>query len=308
MDHVIIVVYRQSISTIFLIPFVYFWERTSWSKLTARVIGQMFLSALLGLTLTQYLFLVGLDYTSATFTCAFINMVPVITFVLALPLGMEKVNIKSNSGKAKVFGTLTCVVGALILSLYKGMLLINPRHAVLNHKRPKGIGPGSAFLSVGSLGWSSWFLIQSRIGQNFPYRYSSTSIMSLFSAIQSVILCFITDRNMSKWILKGELQILSIIYGGIVGSGLCYVVMSWCVKQRGPVFTSAFSPLIQIFAAIFDVLVLHEEIYLGSILGSLVVIVGMYVLLWGKSNDEETCNRLPKRIDGQDSALEVTRQ
>ncbi|KAK6162412.1 hypothetical protein DH2020_002253 [Rehmannia glutinosa] len=258
MDHVIIVVYRQSISTIFLIPFVYFWERSSWAKLTTRLIGQMFLCALVGLTLTQYLFLVGLDYTSATFTCAFINMVPVITFVLALPLGMEKVNMKKNSG---------------------------------------------------SLAWSSWFLTQSKIGHNFPYQYSSTSIMSFFSAIQSVILCFITDRNTSKWILKGELQILSVIYGGIVGSGLCYVAMSWCVKQRGPVFTAAFSPLVQIFTAVFDVLVLHEEIYLGSVLGSIVVIVGMYVLLWGKSiNDEESCSRVPKRMDGcngQDSAHQV---
>ncbi|PIM97195.1 hypothetical protein CDL12_30337 [Handroanthus impetiginosus] len=209
-DHVIIVAYRQAVSTIFLIPFVYFWERTSWAKLTARVVGQMFLCALLGLTLAQYLFLVGLDYTSATFTCAFVNMVPVITFVLAWPLGMEKVNMKSNSGKAKALGTLTCVIGAMILSLYKGIPLINqPRHAVLNHKRPKGFGPGSAFLTAGSLAWSSWFLIQSRVGQNFPYQYSSTWIMSFFSTIQSAILCFITDRNISRWILKGQPQILS---------------------------------------------------------------------------------------------------
>lgn len=50
---------------------------------------------------------------------------------------------------------------------------------------------------------------------------------------------------------------------GIVGSGLCYVVMSWCVKERGPVFTSAFSPLIQIFVAAFDITFLHEQIHLG---------------------------------------------
>ncbi|XP_011094606.2 WAT1-related protein At3g30340 [Sesamum indicum] len=310
-DRLIILVYRQSISAVFLIPFVYFWERSSWAKLTVGVTAQMFLCALLGLTLTQYLFLVGLHYTSATFTCAFINMVPVITFVLALPLGMEKVKMKSKSGKAKVFGTVTCAIGALILCLYKGIPVTNPGHVVENRQGAKGYGPGSAFLSAGSLAWSSWFLIQSRIGQNFPHRYSSTLIMSFFSAIQSAVLCFITDRNMSNWILQGELQILSVIYSGIVGSGLCYVVMSWCVKQRGPVFTSAFSPLIQFFAAVLDVLVLQEEIYLGSILGSVVVILGMYVLLWGKGKDEDTCDGVPKTTDGcnyQDSAQEVSRQ
>lgn len=32
------------------------------------------------------------------------------------------------------------------------------------------------------------------------------------------------------------------------------------------------------------------------------VIVGMYVLLWGKSKDQEACDALPKGIDSKDSA------
>ncbi|CAK9167049.1 unnamed protein product [Ilex paraguariensis] len=76
---------------------------------------------------------------------------------------------------------------------------------------------------------------------------------------------------------------------GTVGSGLCYVVMSSCVKQRGPVFISAFSPFIQIFVAVFDISILHEQIHLGSVLGSILVIAAMYILLWGKSNEAETC-------------------
>lgn len=53
---------------------------------------------------------------------------------------------------------------------------------------------------------------------------------------------------------------------GIVGSGLCYVGMSWSVKQRGPLFTSAFTPLIQIFVAMFDFSVLHEPLYSGRLI------------------------------------------
>lgn len=43
-------------------------------------------------TLTQYLFLLGLKFTSATFTCAFINMVPVNTFIMALPFGWVRIH------------------------------------------------------------------------------------------------------------------------------------------------------------------------------------------------------------------------
>lgn len=36
-------------------------------------------------TLAQYFFLLGFEYTTAAFSCAFINIVPVSTFLLALP-------------------------------------------------------------------------------------------------------------------------------------------------------------------------------------------------------------------------------
>lgn len=99
--------------------------------------------------------------------------------------------------------------------------------------------------------------------------------------------------------------------------------MSWCVKKRGPVFTSAFSPLTQIVVSIFDFSVLRERIYLGrlissnfnfftiigvclddcmvpifflflmdSALGSILVIIGMYILLWGKSKEIEEFDQL----------------
>uniref|UniRef100_A0A1U7WIQ5 WAT1-related protein n=1 Tax=Nicotiana sylvestris TaxID=4096 RepID=A0A1U7WIQ5_NICSY len=137
---------------------------------------------------------------------------------------------------------------------------------------------------------------------NYPYQYSSTAIMSLFGAFQSTILSFIISRNISKWILKGGLEILSVIFCGIVGSGLCYVVMSWCVKQKGAVFTSAFSPLIQIFAVIFDISILHAQIHLGSILGSIVVIIGLYYLLWDKSKEAEIYKN-PPATGNKDSLL-----
>lgn len=117
----------------------------------------------------------------------------------------------NNSGKAKVLGAMTGAIGALLLTLYKG-IPINPRGTVLSHETSKNWGLGTMFLCAGSLSWSSWYLIQTRIGQNFPHTYSSTTLMSFFSAVQSTILCLITDRKMSGWILKGQLQIWTVLF------------------------------------------------------------------------------------------------
>ncbi|KAI5677616.1 hypothetical protein M9H77_08566 [Catharanthus roseus] len=309
MSYLMIITYRQTISTIFLIPIAYFYERKGWNSLRGSLVWGLFFSALLGATLSQYFFLVGLKYTSATYSCAFINIVPVVTFIVALPFRLEKVNLKKISGKAKVLGTLIGVGGSLVLALYKGIPLINStkyQNSVVEKAKhgTKDWVVGSLFLFGGSTMWSSWFVIQARIGNKFPFQYSSTAILSFFSAVQSAILCLIVDRNISQWILKGPLEISSVIYAGIVGSGLCYVVMSWCLKQRGPVFTSAFSPFIQIFVAVFDVSLLHEEINLGSILGSIIVIAGMYILLWGKSKEatesEDQCDCNVKNVPNAD--------
>ncbi|KAK6945004.1 EamA domain [Dillenia turbinata] len=265
MNHLVLITYRLAISAIFLAPIAYLLERNSRPKLTTSILCHLFFSAVVGASLTQYCFLIGIEYTSATFACAFINLVPVFTFVMALPFRLETVNIKSNSGRAKVLGTLVCVSGAMLLSLYKGTPLFNSSisqvtTAASNHtleltaaKRTERWTIGSIALVAGTFFWSSWFLLQSKIIRRYPCQYSSTAIMSSFGAIQSAILSLSIDRNLSSWILKGKVEILTVVYSGIVGSGLCYVGMSWSVKKKGPVFTAAFSPLIQILGAMFEI-------------------------------------------------------
>ncbi|XVF33053.1 hypothetical protein REPUB_Repub17cG0135200 [Reevesia pubescens] len=302
-SHMIILTYRQAISAVFLAPIAYFWERKSRSKLTARILCQLFLNALIGATLTQYFFLLGLEYTSATFSCAFLNMVPAITFMLALPFGLEKVDIRNKAGGAKVLGTLVCIGGAMVLTLYKGKTvlrsnsraithIINYANTMISAKKKERWAIGSIFLAAGCLFWSSWFLLQARIGRTYPCQYSSTAFLSFFSAIQSAIISLITVKDLTKWILKEKLELITVAYIGMVASGLCYVGMSWCVKQKGPVFTSVFSPLVQIFVAMFDFSILHGQCYFGSVIGSILVVIGLYILLWGRNSEAEETQQL----------------
>ncbi|KAL4570571.1 hypothetical protein LXL04_026227 [Taraxacum kok-saghyz] len=306
LNHLVFITYRLTVATIFLAPVAFFFERKSQPKLTYSILFFLFVNAILGASLTQYLFLLGLQYTSATFTCAFLNMVPVITFFISLPFGLESVKIKSNAGKAKVIGTIVCLGGGMLLTLYKGMPLFNhhshlqletttatasihtqsiTRLSSLLATRKARWASGSLSLIAGTVLWSSWFLVQSNIGKRYPFQYSSTAIMMFFGAIQSFALSLSVDRDLSSWILKGKLEVFSILYAGIVGSGFCFVGMSWCVKKRGPVFSAAFSPLVQMIAAVFDIPFLHEPLHLGSLVGSAIVVAGLYILLWGKNKE-----------------------
>ncbi|KAF9688014.1 hypothetical protein SADUNF_Sadunf02G0153000 [Salix dunnii] len=319
-NSVVIATYRLSISAIFLSPIAYYWERKSRPRLTASIFCHLFLSALVGLAFTQYLFLKGLEYISATFSCAFLNTVPVNTFILTLVFGLEKADMTSKAGRTKMLGAFICMGGAVLLILYKGIPITNSHSKaattdILNHAGNMSSGKkrqrwvvGSILSLAGCFMWSSWFLIQAKISKIFPFQYSSTAIMSFFGAIQSVILSLSIERDFSMWVLKTKLEIISVLYGGIIGSGLCYVGMSWCVKQRGPVFTSAFTPFTQIFAAMFEFSILHEQVYLGSVLGSILVILGLYFLLWGKSIEAGHCGEKQAQLAREDEHSETEAQ
>lgn len=51
---------------------------------------------------------------------------------------------------------------------------------------------------------------------------------------------------------------------GIVTSSIAYYVQGLVIKSRGPVFASAFSPLMMIIVAIMGSFILAENIYLGG--------------------------------------------
>ncbi|KAL0685702.1 hypothetical protein Bca4012_052550 [Brassica carinata] len=195
-------------------------------------------------------------------------------FLIPFAIFMERqetLNIKSKIGRAKVLGTMICVCGALVLTLYKGPALTR-QNAQMQTQTSNGSttsvtqkwAVGSVMLIISILIWSLWFIVQGKICRTYPCKYTTTTILSFFGVIQSALLSLISEKSISMWVLKERFQVLSLLYSGIVGSGLCYVGVSWCLQQRGPVFTSSFIPLIQVFAAFFSFSFLHEQIYCGS--------------------------------------------
>lgn len=56
---------------------------------------------------------------------------------------------------------------------------------------------------------------------------------------------------------------------GIVASGLVVIAMAWCIKKRGPVFASIFSPLQLLLVVIAAYFMLDEKLYLGRYIPNL---------------------------------------
>ncbi|XP_048604110.1 WAT1-related protein At4g01440 isoform X3 [Brassica napus] len=230
-NHMVIETYRLAISTVCLAPIAFFWERKTRPKLTLNILVQLFFSALIGASLTQYFFLMGLSYTSATLACAFISMSPAVTFVMSLIFRVEKLNIKSKAGVGMVMGTLICIGGAFIQTTYKGVPLTKLHKLDLLTNNGPALKP------------EKW--------------------------ITGCVLLFAGSSCFGSWM-------------GAVAQGICTVGTSWCIRKRGPTFTSVFTPVGLIFATLFDFSILHRQICMGSVIGSGIVIFGLYIFLLGK--------------------------
>uniref|UniRef100_A0A0E0FZU7 WAT1-related protein n=1 Tax=Oryza nivara TaxID=4536 RepID=A0A0E0FZU7_ORYNI len=291
LNHVVFTTLRQFVAAVLLAPIAYFKERNTRPRFTTEIFAYMFMSALLGGLCAQYLFFLGLSYTTATLTATFSNMTPVFTFLIAIPLQLETVDVRSKAGLAKVIGTLMSVGGATLLGLYKGAALTHTTSSVQEHGA-KGITSnsssiskerwmlGSVLLVLNCISFSLWMLLQGNLTKKYPAVFSSTAFMTSFSSMQAGVVALTTQRRLSVWLIRGNIQIIAVVFAGVGVSGIGYVLMTWCIEKKGPVFTAGFMPLIQIMAALIDLFFLHEQIFLGSAIGAALVIGGLYLLLW----------------------------
>ncbi|KAH7316084.1 hypothetical protein KP509_21G078300 [Ceratopteris richardii] len=100
------------------------------------------------------------------------------------------------------------------------------------------------------IAFSSWLVIQSPVIKQYPARLSVTVITSFFGTLQLLVLALCIERNPSKWILTEAREVLSVLYAGLVASGLVFSLQMWCVQKGGAVITAVYQPVQTIIVAV----------------------------------------------------------
>ncbi|XP_021658371.2 WAT1-related protein At3g28050 isoform X2 [Hevea brasiliensis] len=100
--------------------------------------------------------------------------------------------------------------------------------------------------------------------------------------------------QLSNWVIGGLLLAVDcvmtsawIIIQGVFGSAFQVGIVTWCLQQTGPVFVSMFKPLGIVIAAVAGVIFLGDTLYLGSMVGAIVIVIGFYAVMWGKAKEWE---------------------
>ncbi|CAI8587628.1 unnamed protein product [Vicia faba] len=286
----VMVVYSMALSTILLLPLAFFNNRSQCPPLTFSLLCSFFFLALLG-TSAQIMTYRGIELSSPTLASAMLNLIPAFTFLLALIFRMEKINWRHYSSQAKVIGTIVSMTGAFVVIWYKGPPIFKI-HSSSSYNTLR-FSPNlnwilGGLLSAGdSLASSIWYIYQVSLTKKYPALIVIVFFQVLFITIQSGVYALIVVRDPSAWELNLDMGLIVIFYQAICAIGIRYCLQIWCVQRAGPLFCAMFKPIGIIFTVLLGFIFLGDDFYLGSLIGAIIIVMGFYVVQWGKASEEK---------------------
>ncbi|XP_065867334.1 WAT1-related protein At5g07050-like isoform X1 [Euphorbia lathyris] len=286
----VLVAYAYVFGTVTTAILALLFERNNESKISLPICIQIFFLGLLGV-LARIFYYAGLECTSSTFAGAMLNLIPSVTFILAILCRMEKLNLKEVSGQAKVGGTIVAFGGATVMTLYKGITVIsghNNHHPASSKQVLDGnLIKGSLFLLLQSFFYASSYVLQASTIKKYPAPIALTTLTCLSGIPIATSIAAILDHKPSSWKLSFDITLVAPIYCGIMVYGITTYINTVVMRTKGPVFVTAFFPLITVIVAIMGLLILNEALHLGGIIGAVLIIIGLYAMLWGQEYEKK---------------------
>ncbi|TVU25972.1 hypothetical protein EJB05_28495, partial [Eragrostis curvula] len=252
--------------------------------------GWIFFNGFIGYAVPMSLYYWGLRDTTASYSVQFPNIIPLTTFVLSVIFRMEALRIGSIAGSLKIAAVVVSVGGTMLITLYKGKILHlwNP---ILHQANKDDMEVSShllratIFLVGSSFTLATWYLIQSKVLKVYPYKYWSSMATCLVGGFQTAVAGVIMRRDESAWKIGWDINLVTIIYSGAFATAGKYSLNSWAVANKGPAYPPMFTPLSVVFTVVLGSIFIGDEITVGSLIGTTMVVAGLYVFLWAKAKE-----------------------
>ncbi|CAK9162825.1 unnamed protein product [Ilex paraguariensis] len=268
MSYRVFIVYSNALAGLVLLPFALIFDR-----FLGQTLGYM-----------------GLDYSSPILASIISSLTPAFTFAFAIIFRMEKVVLRSFSSQVKIAGSIVSISGAIVVVLYKGPTIIKTSSPSKLFYQPGSSQSdwiiGGILFAVADLVISIWYIAQAQTVKKYPAEQLITSMYNLVVATIALPVAYILEPNGSTWEISTRMMMIAILIAGLFTASFGTAMLTWSLRMKGPVYVALFTPLSIVTTVIMSVIFLGDSLYLGSVVGAIIVSFGFYVSLWGKAKEE----------------------
>ncbi|KAI4986133.1 hypothetical protein ZWY2020_018763 [Hordeum vulgare] len=135
--------------------------------------------------------------------------------------------------------------------------------------------------ALATLLFALWTVFQGPLLEEYPSKLLNTTLQIFFATVQSFFMALVMERDFSRWKLRLDVGLVAIVYCGIVVSAFSNYLLIWLIGKCGPVFLAMTVPLTFVITIVLSLLI-GEAVTLGSIISGVLMVGGLYNVLWGK--------------------------
>lgn len=213
-----------------------------------------------GVSVNQFCFTLGLHYTAVSHSAIIIGMGPIYTLILAVILRMERATWHKALGMGIAFTGIAVLASEQGISTHSPSLL------------------GDAITMTGSLGFAMYAVLGKRVAHDYDaltmtaYNHFAGALVVLPLAVhQAWLLGAAGNWRAVPW--QGW---AAILYMGLLGSAVAYVLYYWLLRYLEASQLSAFTYLLPVLASLLGILTLGERGSWTQILGGALALGGVY--------------------------------
>jgi drug/metabolite transporter (DMT)-like permease len=218
-----------------------------------------------GVSVNQFCFTLGLHYTSVSHSAIIVGMGPIYVLILAVALRLERATWHKAVGMAISFA------GIAVLALEHGISAHSP--SLL----------GDAITMTGSVGFATYVVLGKRVAREYDaltmtaYNHFAGALILLPLGIRQARLL----GAAGNWRAVPWEAWAAILYMGVFGSAVAYLLYYWLLRYLEASQLSAFTYLLPVMATILGILTLGEKGSWMQLVGGALALGGVY---WTESS------------------------
>ncbi len=262
MDPVTLACFRLVLAALVMLPIYFAQPRRKRTPLKAADIWPFTYLGFLGVILNQGLFTVGLNYTTSDHSAVIIAIGPVIVLLLARALGLEVFT------AGKILGMAISFIGVFLLETENG----SPANS------PFLLGDTITFFGV--IGFAAYAVL----GKRIVSKYDAVAMNTFNLVASAVLLLPLTAHQMIhlNWKSVGLGGWLGMIYMALGSSIAAYTIFYWLLRFMSASRVAVLSYFQPVVVIVLSVLFLSEHPTRNLLIGTALVLVGVYLAERGR--------------------------